>query len=546
MQVFYRYQLYRAAAKANLSRFPHRQAGYASVLFLAIFAAIGLAVFSLYDSGVVATERVRLQNTADNVAYSTATMITRDMNVIAITNRAMVANQIAIGQVVALASWTNMIHEFTGNLETIGDWIQWIPYVGPIIEKLTEVMHKGTTVLKNAIKTGSGPFIFAQDQLITLLAGLQRVNHEATLASGISLYNEAIKLNDPDVQANPLVNAYNFGKFIQAYRGSTYYFDRRQIRNESVTAQRFAEFGNVVNDSRDRMMANRGYKVGPRIPVPIGCDGPITGRIWAEKYGGTDFTVTKKNRGYQWSWTSLDTFSFWHKYRSGTFCHKTRTREFSPLGWGAAHALDQELRSDRYTYGDRRGVAEKTFPYNDEWKAVNYNSNNNRQAWSNAWRNNSAANGVYRPTWHQGESKGDIDYNLRKTEGLRTFLDFKADTKTDIGPEFTVLLKKDESKMPTRKTLDDRNTKADRSDKYKIEEKGGMPGQQLFALASAVSIFSRPDEVKSHSNKPWMIKWSRQDKLREFGNLYNPFWQTRLQKSDDNLIKMLIGLGVIS
>lgn len=84
--------------KANLSRFPHRQAGYASVLFLAIFAAIGLAVFSLYDSGVVATERVRLQNTADNVAYSTATMITRDMNVIAITNRAMVANQKKRGQ----------------------------------------------------------------------------------------------------------------------------------------------------------------------------------------------------------------------------------------------------------------------------------------------------------------------------------------------------------------------------------------------------------------------------------------------------------------
>ncbi|MCH1932460.1 hypothetical protein L9G16_20140, partial [Shewanella sp. A25] len=91
------------------------------------------------------------------------------------------------------------------------------------------------------------------------------------------------------------------------------------------------------------------------------------------------------------------------------------------------------------------------------------------------------------------------------------FLDFKADTKTDIGPEFTVLLQKDESKIPTRKTLDDKNTQADRSDKYKVEEKGGMPGQQLFALASAAPVFSRPDEVKSRSNKPWMIKWSRQD-----------------------------------
>ncbi|BCV68552.1 hypothetical protein ACRTDJ_18540 [Shewanella algae] len=56
MQVFYRYLLYRIAAKANLSRLSQQQTGYASVLFLAIFAAIGLAVFSLYDSGVVATE----------------------------------------------------------------------------------------------------------------------------------------------------------------------------------------------------------------------------------------------------------------------------------------------------------------------------------------------------------------------------------------------------------------------------------------------------------------------------------------------------------
>ncbi len=56
MQVFYRYLLYRIAAKANLSRLSHRQTGYARGPFLMIFAAIGLAVFSLYNSGVVAAE----------------------------------------------------------------------------------------------------------------------------------------------------------------------------------------------------------------------------------------------------------------------------------------------------------------------------------------------------------------------------------------------------------------------------------------------------------------------------------------------------------
>ncbi|MCL1080166.1 hypothetical protein D5R81_19105 [Parashewanella spongiae] len=86
----------------NSTRVLKLQTGYASVLFLAVFAAIALAVFSLYDTGIVASERIRMQNTADNVAYSTTNMVTRDMNIIAITNRAMVANQVAIGQIVAL------------------------------------------------------------------------------------------------------------------------------------------------------------------------------------------------------------------------------------------------------------------------------------------------------------------------------------------------------------------------------------------------------------------------------------------------------------
>ncbi|TVP08939.1 hypothetical protein AYI96_18010 [Shewanella sp. MSW] len=51
MQVFYRYQLYRVAAKANLSQFPNRQAGYASVLFLAIFATIDLTYFHCITQG---------------------------------------------------------------------------------------------------------------------------------------------------------------------------------------------------------------------------------------------------------------------------------------------------------------------------------------------------------------------------------------------------------------------------------------------------------------------------------------------------------------
>lgn len=75
-----------------------------------------------------AAERIRIQNTADTNAYSVVNTQTRDHNMIAITNRAMVANQVAIGQYVGVVSWNHSLHEFAENLDTIGDVIEYFPH----------------------------------------------------------------------------------------------------------------------------------------------------------------------------------------------------------------------------------------------------------------------------------------------------------------------------------------------------------------------------------------------------------------------------------
>ncbi|WP_065188321.1 Tad domain-containing protein [Shewanella woodyi] len=528
--------------KSLSTRKSKSQSGYASILFLALFASVALSIFSLYDVGTVSSERIRLQNTADNVAYSTTNMVTRDLNVIAITNRAMVANQVAIGQVVALSSWSNMVHEFSGNLETLGDWVRWIPYVGQFIERFTEIIHQAATALRNGIKRGGSAFIFAEDKLITLLSTLQQTNHEATLLSAKGVFDDIVKKNDPDVSASPIVNAYNIVKFVQAYRGSNQTFKRNQISRQRTTAQRFAEFSNVTNDSRDYMMANRGYRVFGKFPIPWGC---FIGKAWADKRGGTDFNLKRKRRSYQWNWTSLDTFSFWLSYRSGWRCKK-RTREWIPLGWGAGHVLDKQLRTDRYRYDGRERRQSNRVFQSGNWKQVNYNKNQSLRAWGDAWHNSNSANLVDTPSWHQGESKADIDNNLRRVSGVRNFIDFKSNKKTNDGPEFSVLLTKNERNIRTQKTLDRTNGQYNRTDTFTIEKEGGIPSDSLFSLASAQSYFSRPDELKGRSKRPWMIKWGRKDKLKEYGNLYNPFWQTKLKKSDDNIIKLLLSAGVIS
>ncbi|MCL1037375.1 Tad domain-containing protein [Shewanella submarina] len=523
------------------------QKGYTSVLFLALFASVALALFSLYDGGVVSSERIRLQNTADNVVYSTTNMVTRDMNVIAITNRGMIANQVAVGQVVALSSWSNMLHEFSGNLETLGDWVQWIPYIGKLIEQFTEIVHRATTQLRNAIKTLGSGFIFAEDKLIKALSALQRINHRVTIGAAASVFTDVQKKNDSDTEVSALVSAYNISRFISAYDDSSKTYKRSHIKRDKNTAQRHVEFSNMVNDSRDRMTANRSYKVFGRFWIPRGCD--ITwSRIWDQKHGGTDFTLTKEKRGFQWSWTSLDSYGFWWRYKklSLSGCRKKRQNEFLPLGWGAAHALDKKLNRDRFDYEHHpnRSKEQKVFA-NGQWNLLNYNQNQNLGSWGHAWKNNRSTPRVKYPTWHQGESRGDIYNNLRRVSGLQNFIDLRKNEKTNYGPEFSILLTKRESKFSTQKTIDTRNNAIRRSSRLTIEEEGGVPDDKLYSVASAQSYFSRPDELKGRGSKPWMIKWGRRDKLKEYANLYNPFWQTRLKKNDTNIVQVLVAAGVI-
>lgn len=84
---------------------PWRRRGQALVLALAFAAAAGLACVLLYDSAMLATTKTQLQNAADAGAYSAGLLLARDHNFSAYANRAMVANQVAVAQLVSLKSY---------------------------------------------------------------------------------------------------------------------------------------------------------------------------------------------------------------------------------------------------------------------------------------------------------------------------------------------------------------------------------------------------------------------------------------------------------
>jgi len=72
------------------------------LLFLAV---VVMTLLILYNQGQLVHNRMQIENAADAAVYSQAKLAARNQNFIAYTNRAMVANEVSIGQMVALLSW---------------------------------------------------------------------------------------------------------------------------------------------------------------------------------------------------------------------------------------------------------------------------------------------------------------------------------------------------------------------------------------------------------------------------------------------------------
>ena len=98
---------------------------------------------------------MQLQNAADAVAFGTSTLEARFMNYCAYTNRAMVANEVAVGQLVGILSLTDQLvsqgeylHFYGELIQPIGEALESIPcpipipeIIGGIINAIAELMQ---------------------------------------------------------------------------------------------------------------------------------------------------------------------------------------------------------------------------------------------------------------------------------------------------------------------------------------------------------------------------------------------------------------------
>lgn len=462
--------------------------GYTMVLFLAFIAAILLAGFSLYDNGTVATERIRMQNTADATAYSTVNVVTRNMNFIAYTNRAMVANQVAIAQMLGIASWMKMIDQTAENLDTAGSVLALIPYVGAVIKEITTTLASATEAAEEIVAKAMEIAIEGLEIALAALSFSQINFHLITAEMGYATFNAVSLANDPDINSGIIAPAFAAATLIESWAENveTYETATTDSGTDNVRhRKRFTEFAKVVTNSRDPFTKERNSTWLSAVIVGVG------GKV--HKKGGNEFKeVTINSNELQWQWTATDNVSMWVHYwdweSCGFLCEiwAKQKKEAVPLGWGAAHALNENVSGSYYNY--EKGKSPK-------W-------------WGNAWSNNWSESLAL--SWYGNN-------NLTSTEGLRTFIDLKKEDYQDVGPNMVVLLAKPRNTIKVQQSLDDNSSSYNRNTLMTIEEQGSVAGGNMYGLSKAETYFSRPRDL-----------WLRADTKREYGNLYNPYWQTRL------------------
>jgi len=294
--------------------FRKKQTGQTLVMMTGVLLLIASLLFAVTDMGKHARQQFYLQSVADNAAYSAAVAMSRQMNFMALTNRALIGNQVAIAQWVGLASYLAMLDRTAENLETITSFI---PYVAQITRAISMIVER-------------------IEESFAEVARLLVIFQKAVI-QGISIAQRALDIEfffDMPLLINDVVSQHSQELAWDAYQGGglvpfpylwVTMFDRESTSN-SEESEFFEE---LTIKSLDPFSKSRGYNWVSLFSHKV------------VKRGGTELSV---NSGGKWDWHSLDSVSLHGRHwLFGGF------REQIPLGWGAS-AQDKK-RTQRNGYG---------------------------------------------------------------------------------------------------------------------------------------------------------------------------------------------------
>jgi hypothetical protein len=458
----------------------------------------------LFNTGMAVNKKIQLNNAADAAAYSAAVQEARTYNLIAYLNRAQVANEVCIAQMVSWHSWMNFAISGTDHfadaandigiaLDITGVGAEVGVALNEMAAELKEAKQAMVTA-RNGMKTGFSFGIGLLSAANVAYSDAARFAADAQIGDIPKVVDTVIKQNTSNAQGetNEKPAGLNAKSLVllesQLATANTKFIKLYQVpksasasSNPSHTADA-DRLVNVIMQSRDGFSRER--------------NGDLLG---LHKRGGTD--LISYNR-----WAAMDTLQVKIKPFLVTLIDL-------PLAWGGAAAVKNQNGASFSNLIDQdRGW---TSPYR-------YDAKHDDRF--NGARDNSDAGNLGR--LHPADPNNN-DAILTNYQGLHSYEDTAAkmaiqpyassnpEDETQalaVGPYFTVAV---EQKMSDVRTADN------------IQGMGGTPdvvahdktqNNKMTALASAQVYFDRPATLFLRNT----------DNDRELGNLFSPYWQARL------------------
>jgi hypothetical protein len=292
-----------------------------------------ITLLYVFNTGQISADKQRTTNAADAAAYSAALWRARVLNYDAYSNRAMIANEVAIAQSMTLTSETQFMMNFAycwaqepspDNGETCSSVVQYIgdiiPYVKAAFAEAAGVLNDDDRLLRPTLDAEvSGRSVSMNNSLSaaqTLLdastnfLAVQKVVDQVTAANDSRFTSKML----PDTFAGP-------GGFTTQYSGT----DR--IRSAAL-----------VRQGLDRYSQNRGHDIVLGVDQYPVCVGWIF-----KKRGGTTLDSSLDR------WEAADDMSEWDISLGSTGCNQKTER---PLAWGDRQASGGTSDQDTGHVGD--------------------------------------------------------------------------------------------------------------------------------------------------------------------------------------------------
>jgi len=478
------------------------QKGQALPLGIALIMFCALMGIVLFNTGQLASEKTRLANTADAAAYSGLIWQARTLNFEAYTNRAMVANQVAIGQIVSLVSWTEYGKITARNLDsTIG----WIPFLKPYTAAFRQAMNTVESVMQKVGKVA----INVLDIVIGALSEVQEVAYKAAYVATPEVVKAVVERNDKRYKV--LSTAYSVGSLLA--NGNAWRKFAKQYSDDDMLMRK----ADVIMKSRDRFTRDRGWglsDIGIGLPNTVYIT-PLL-KISMYKDGETRLIKEKKDSSSsgggvlgggtaaksKWTWKGKDTLSLHVREWGCSWSGCGWGHQEVPIGWGEAYIKeDVEYCEDSGSGGFF------------SW----FLSSSGCPRWMKH-------NRVGERLADMEKEKIDADY-----DGVRAYYDLQDLSKKNKDPRLVLSIEVEAAGGDVRTSSKVNGIGSSSSSNKTLVNGMGegvfraddqMASESLASISTAEVYFKRPEKL--------FVDGKEQT---EYANLFNPYWQVRLKET---------------